>query len=29
MRLVRELQEFERQLRALREGLQQLLAEGG
>ena len=27
MRLVRELQDFERQLRSLREGLQRLLAE--
>ena len=29
MGLVRELQELERQLRTLREGLQQLLAESG
>ncbi len=29
MRLVRELQDVERQLRTLREGLQQLLADGG
>jgi vacuolar-type H+-ATPase subunit D/Vma8 len=28
MRLVRELQELERQLRTLRQGLQRLLAEG-
>ena len=28
MRLVRELQDVERQLRTLREGLQQLLADG-
>jgi vacuolar-type H+-ATPase subunit D/Vma8 len=29
MRLVRELQDLERQMRALRHGLQQLLAESG
>lgn len=29
MRLVRELQDFERQLRTLRHGLQQLLSETG
>jgi hypothetical protein len=29
MRLVRELQDLERQLRTLRHGLQQLLAENG